>query len=492
MRRRNHILRRALVLATLVGAAAGPAAAQADSIAYVKDGDVYLSTSDGARQYRVTANGGYSDVSQADDGTMIALHGVRLHRLARDGRVLADFDTPVSDTRPPGSRVFYGPFEPAISPDGTKVAYTYYYMTQTQNPNCYPPTCLVAINEGGTGYSHADRQTSWDEPGFHKHSGWRHPAWVDNGTTLLSNPTHLPNADVVVDMPGNRGKTFMAQNWFSDAVEGNPHVSGGDVTRDERKLAFVTGENDKTLTLYAINGVPRTFKDGEADPSTRPAVCYRYGDAAGGTFGTPSFSPDGTKLLWADAEGIKVVDVPSFAGGCTTTGASPSGRVLVAGGSQPDWGPADVPPGSGVTPGQPKPGEPGQPGQPGQPKPGEPKPGEPKPGQPNPTTGKRPIAARITTTTVRSALRSGIAVKVTPRSAGRVVVKVRLGSRLLATVTRSVKGSRAQTLRVRLSAKARRTLAASRAPRLSVQVGHRPTGAKSEHRLRLTKTLRRR
>ena len=39
---------------------------------------------------------------------------------------MADFDTPVSDTRPAGQRQFFGPFDPAISPDGTKVAYTYY------------------------------------------------------------------------------------------------------------------------------------------------------------------------------------------------------------------------------------------------------------------------------------------------------------------------------------------------------------------------------
>ena len=38
------------------------------------------------------------------------------------GNVLADFDTPVSDTRPAPSKTFYGPFDPAISPDGTKVA----------------------------------------------------------------------------------------------------------------------------------------------------------------------------------------------------------------------------------------------------------------------------------------------------------------------------------------------------------------------------------
>ena len=84
---------------------AAPAAA--DSIAYVKDGNVWLSTLDGARQFQVTSSRGYSDVSQAEDGTMIGLHGVRLHRLDRTGRVLADFDTPVTDTRPAPSRVFY-------------------------------------------------------------------------------------------------------------------------------------------------------------------------------------------------------------------------------------------------------------------------------------------------------------------------------------------------------------------------------------------------
>ena len=125
----------ALAAALLALAIAAPVAS-ADSIAYVKGGDVWLSTGDGSRQHRVTATGGYSDVSQADDGTMIALTGVRLHRLDRRGRVLADFDTPVSDTRPAGSRVFFGPYDPAISPDGTKVSYTYYYMTQSQDSSC--------------------------------------------------------------------------------------------------------------------------------------------------------------------------------------------------------------------------------------------------------------------------------------------------------------------------------------------------------------------
>src|SRR3954471_3852929 len=209
--RRTLKLAAAAALAVL---AAGAPAAYADSIAYVKDGNVWLSTPDGARRFQVTTRGGYSDVSQADDGTRIALTGSRLHRLDRLGHVLAYFDTPVSDTRPAPAKVFYGPFEPAISPDGTKVAYTYYYMTQSQSPTCFPPTCVTTINEGGTGYSYADRQTSWNEPGLGYHSGWRNPVWVDNDMTMLSDPTHLPNRDIILDTisDGGNGHGNMVKN----------------------------------------------------------------------------------------------------------------------------------------------------------------------------------------------------------------------------------------------------------------------------------------
>src|SRR4051812_3420438 len=186
-------LRRLVVgAAALIALSICAPAASADSIAYVSSGDIWLSTPAGSRQSRVTAPGGSSDVSQADDGTMIGLHGARLHRLDRQGHVLADFDTPVSDTRPAPAKQFYGPFDPAISPDGKKVAYSFYWMTQSQSPTCYPPQCVVGINEGGTGYSWADRQTGWDDPQLGKHTGWMFPSWVDNDTVLLSDPTHMP------------------------------------------------------------------------------------------------------------------------------------------------------------------------------------------------------------------------------------------------------------------------------------------------------------
>ena len=163
---------------------------------------------------------------------------------------------------------------------------------------------------------------------------------------MLSDPTHMPNADVILDTLSDGDSGNLVHNWFSDMVEGNPHTSGGDITRDRAKMAFATGENDSTLTVYSVPQFPTTFKDSEAPVSTRPSICYRYSGPAG-HYSTPTFSPDGGRLAWAEDDGIKVVTVPSFAGGCTLDGATPNAPLVIPGGSQPDWGPAAVPAGRG-------------------------------------------------------------------------------------------------------------------------------------------------
>ncbi len=431
--------RRGGAAAALAAAAAlslAAPAAQADSIAYIKGGNVWLSTGDGARQFQVTATGDYSDVSQADDGTMIALSGVRLRKLDRYGDVLADFDTPVSDTSPPGSRTFWGPFDPAISPDGTKVAYSWFYMSQSQAPGCYPPQCVTAINNAGTGYSHSDRTTDWSEPGFAEHTGWRNPAWVDNATTVLSDPSHLPNSDVVVDQPASRpGATgFLVNNWFSDSVGGNPHVSGGDISRDKTKAAFVTGQNDSTLTVYSIPSFPTAFPSGDAPASTIPSVCYRYGNPVGGSFGTPTFSPDGAKIAFAVGNGVHVANVPSLSSGCTTTGASANSQLLLPGATQPDWGPAGVPTARPTPPPTQKP----------------PVPGRCKSKVSCP--GHRATTLTVTGTSLHTALRRGL--RVTVAGAGKratVRLVARAGRRVVATESARAGASGKMTIRLRFS-----------------------------------------
>jgi hypothetical protein len=422
-------------------------AANADSVAYVKDGNVFLTTSDGARQFQVTFDGGYSDVSQADDGTMIALHGINLRKLDRQGNVQADFQTPVSDSRPAPAKTFYGPFDPAISPDGTKVAYSYYYMTQSQNPSCFPPTCYTTINEGGTGYSYSDRMTAWDEPGLRKHSGWRFPAWVDNTKLVLSNPTHLPNDDVVVDIPEGTS-VGMLKSWFTDAVQNNPGVGGGDVSRDQTKLAFQTGENNSTLTLYSTAGVPSTFRDGEDDPLIDPVVCYRYsGPTGGGQFGIPTFAPGGNRIAFTESDGIHIADVPDFGGGCTLTGATQNPPLVIAGGTEPDWGPADVPParqqgGSGS-------GSGGQ---------------------------RSTMAIAVSGKKLKTALRKGLKVSVTVPSAGKLsATATKKGKTVAKAAKKSVKAGK-QSLTLKFTKAARRSLARSRSVKLTIKVTFAPKG----------------
>ncbi len=426
--------------AVAVACAAGAAPAMAGSIAYVKDGNVFLSTDDGSRQFQVTSTGVYSDVTQADDGTMIALAGIRLHKLDRLGNVLADFDTPVSDKRPAGERVFFGPFDPAISPNGQKLSYTYYYMTQSQSPTCFPPTCVSTINEGGTGYSHTDRQTGWDEAGFHRHSGWRNGIWADDDSTILSDPTHLPNHDVVIDTPGERaGATgFMAKTWFSDTVNDNPHVSGGDITRDKKKLAYVTGENDNGLTFYAVPSFPTSFPDGEAALSDKPVVCYRYGDPVGGKFGTPTFSPDGTRAAFAVGDGVHVVTVPDFSSGCTVTGASQTSKLLIAGATQPDWGPAEVP----ASRPAPKPG----PGPNPSPNPG------PNTG---PGTGAKLAVSKVA---IKKALAKGLAVKVTGAKPGKVTLVAKARGKAVAKGSATVGDDGSASVKLKFTKAAKKSL----------------------------------
>jgi hypothetical protein len=445
-------LKRLLVgAAMLVAVAVAAPAASADSIAYVKNGDIYLSTSDGSRQYRVTTTGGYSDVSQADDGTMVGLYGVRLHRLSRTGRVLADFDTPVSDTRPAPSKTFYGPYDPAISPDGKKVAYTYYYMTQSQSPTCFPPTCVTTINEGGTGYSWADRQTGWDDPALGKHSGWRNPSWVDDDTVMISDPTHAFNYDVILDTISDGDSGNLVHGWFSDTAEGNPHVAGGDISRDRRKLAFVTGGSDETLTLYGVPTFPTAFRDGDAPVSTRPLICYRYSDPTGGKFSTPTFAPDGGRVAWAESDGIKVVTVPDLAGGCTTTGASPHASLLIPGGKQPDWGPAGVPSGHGGSGGG--------------------------------------LAVKSADAKLSKALTKGFAVRVRIPGAGRLSATATRGGRKLASGSKAAHGHSA-AVKLRFTSSARRSLKHARSVKLRIKVTFKPAGG-SIQRTAVSLTLNR-
>jgi hypothetical protein len=264
---------------------------------------------------------------------------------------------------------------------------------------------------------------------------------------LLANPTRALNFDVILDTLSDGDSGNLVHNWFSDAVEGNPHTSGGEITRDRRKLAFQTGENDSTLTVYWVPAFPTAFPDGDADPSTRPSPCYRYSGPAGGRYSQPTFAPDGGRLAWAEGDGVHVAAVPAFAGGCTLDGATPTPPLVIPGGSEPDWGPAAVPAARPV---------------------------------PAPATDAGRVPSRlgvsIKRTALRAALRKGLKITVTAPSAGRLAATAKRGRTTVARAPgRSVEaGTRSLTLR--FTKAGRRALARSRRAKLTIRVVFTATG----------------
>ena len=71
-------------LAALVVALALPGVAAADSLVFVKAGNVWLANADGSNAYQVTLDGTaahpYASPSQADDGTIVAVRATATTR----------------------------------------------------------------------------------------------------------------------------------------------------------------------------------------------------------------------------------------------------------------------------------------------------------------------------------------------------------------------------------------------------------------------------
>ena len=447
--RRTRI--RCAALATLLAALALPAApAAASSIAFIKDGNVWLTSPDGSRMKQVTHDAtpdtDYYWPSQADDGTILAKYGDYFVRLRPDGtKIGAPVPAIGSDVRHSGNvTVMAGPASPQISPDGTRFAYWISVRNLVTCP-IWDPGCSFDDTDY-TVVSHVDRFTPADEFGGIR--DYRDPSWIDNSKLLVFNYGLGVKEGAI--SPVGAGEPGLLQ-WF-DPPDGLPQVGDGRISRQGDKLVALAGTAafgpaQEHLYFY---GIPAAY------PSPPVPKCYvAEGVPPSGKFILPSWSPDGTAVAVTESDGIHVFgNIPDL--NASSPDCSRITDTLLVNGAAPGWGPADVPadkppagdPGSGG--GQPPTGGTGRP---------------PTGGSRSPAMDGLVVAARQKGHAVRVRLRV-LAAPATVR------VRLRGGRRsaVMGSATRRGAAAGTLTLRVPLNRRGRAALAHARALRLSVRV----------------------
>jgi WD40 repeat protein len=303
-----------------------PAAAQADSIVYSKGGDVWAARPDGSGARTIAR--GYAHPTQADDGTILAMDGNRFVRLNRAGRVLAKFNSVMTGL--PAGIDAVGPFDPVVSPDGTKVAY-WIGMYSTWRDYRHD------IN-----WTHTGSVVIWQDARNGKVLGTTHyyedPSWFPDSTGgLLFDENNVLTAQVVAAAVGADHNHI--KQWFDDyatkpADEEYPKgVTAGELSPQLDRLAMLRAGT------HAGNG---GIADGPGNMIATyavklpelPVMECRLTGATGGTFGRPSWSPDGSSLTWQEGDGVWVMSIGHRCEG--------KPRLVIPGATEPDWGPADV------------------------------------------------------------------------------------------------------------------------------------------------------
>lgn len=396
-----------LPLLSLLFTLALAAPAAADSLVYISGSNVWVARPDGSEARALTTDGTpqlpYGSPSQSDDGTTVAVRGTKLVRIDRQGNQVA-LKSLLTDK--PANILASGPNDARISPDGTKIAYgidivsTWYdYAT---NRYWADPGSAVAIQSAADG-------TPLGSTMF-----FEEPSWMPDGNLLVFDSLNGGVPQAYYGPPGTNHNALTP--WFHDRdvfspgqVLWNP-VGAGELKGSRLAVLRAGGtmgagyEARGRYNSIEIASVPAV---GQA-----PVADCRLVDDQGVEFGPPSWSPGADALAWATPAGVYSSPLGPGCAGFVE-------RLVIPGGREPDWGPAD-PGKAAVAP----PVANHQPAQPGVPKP--------------PAVKVKTHGRRVTITcacAIKVVARKGKRVVGRAKGTGKVTLKVRARGKVKLTVT---------------------------------------------------------
>ena len=321
MRPKFHIQRIAGVMLTSLCLVLGSAAAaQANSIVYLKGSNVWLTTPDGSQGYQLTFDGGWDSPSEADNGTVMAVKSGETYRFSPSGQMLGAPVPTIFHGADPSTNV--GPAGVRLSPDGTKQSYWGDIYTSYADYTC---GCVMFRWEALTRWGASDQ---FNEPNQTKGQQlYGEPTWIDNSALMLTDVGSLFGDEVATYTVGGADNSLT--QWFSDPDSTVKQLQYGTITRQGDKLAFVasTQATQDEIRFYQTHGPA---------PNAPTPMCAITG-ANGGQFSYTSFAPDGTQIAWQEGDGIHEGSVGSLSDCSSITD-----QLVIPGGSQPFLGAADV------------------------------------------------------------------------------------------------------------------------------------------------------
>ncbi len=320
-----------MFLVVLLATLACVASAQASSIVYIKRGDVWLAKANGKGQRAITKNGTagnpYRSPAYSNKGVITAVRGRRdIYFFNRRGKQVRRKRSISAGSLAPFDPVI---IDHSISPDGRQLASTLWITTRDATPNPNEPT--GTDYQTSVWYTNA-RSGKLLEAGT-TDSG-QSVSWVANGVPLVWAPNvYLAPDAFFVDLANpNSPRGWFQDNTAGGVFDGEP-LDDGELTRAQDKLAAVRGPNT------AASGTPTMLRVyAVANLTDRPTERCDLQAAPNRRIESPTWSPDGGTIAWGQSGGVWASPIAAGAGDC---GAGP--RRLIAGGSEPDWGSANVP-----------------------------------------------------------------------------------------------------------------------------------------------------